>query len=68
MRATDGNGHPPHSYRKRITAEWALVKRLHRNALVEPEVLEADRFAGVQSRPVDALDARAATDLELIQG
>ena len=68
MRATDGNGHSPDSHRKRITAERALVKWLHRHALVEPEVLEADRFAGVQSRPINALDARAATDLELIQG
>jgi hypothetical protein len=67
MRAANGDGHPSDSHRQGITTDRALMERLHDHPFIEPEVLEAARFAVVQRSPIDPLDPRAAADLQLVQ-
>ena len=67
MGPANRHGHPSDSHRKGVSSERSLVQRLNNDALVESEMLEAACLAGFQLGPVHVLNARRATDLQLVQ-
>ena len=68
MGAADGDRHAADAHRQRIGAERAAVERLDRHALVEPEMAQAAGIAVAERAQSIGGDARAVTDLELVEG